>query len=587
MKRILSLLLCAAMLITALTACSGDAEDKGAIIPVYLDTQINTFDPAYAYTDDSAIKFLGLIYQGLTEIDAGGKVKNLMMKDYKYTEDESKGIYKLEIEIKNTCWSDGRQMMADDFVYAWKRLLSPGFASEAASMLFEIKNARAAKMGDVSIDDVKLYASDLTVIEVQFEHSVDPDVFFEYCASPALVPLREDVIAKGRDWSTNPTILVTNGPFGVRNYIPGSTIVLDRNIYYFRDVKKDGLKKYVTPYRLVMIMSDSPETQLANYNNGVVQYIDYIPLASRAEYAKKVKTQATLNTHTYFFNTTRAPFDDASVRRALSMALDRDYIVSLITYADAATGMVPDGVGKVASKKSYRDVAGDVIATTADLAGAKALIDAANVSDRSFTISIRETETDRAVAEYCASVWEQLGFTVDIVALGTTKYTENEYDMYSDAYSAAYGSSDFDVIAVDWQALSTRAWSTLAPFATGFSGGYIDLKTSNETGIIDTPTHVTGYESAEYDAIIERAFAAAEDEKNTILAEAEKLLAADMPVMPLFTYQDAYMMSGKLSVSGAKTAYFGYRKFAKLSFKNYKTFETTSADAGEPEGEDD
>ena len=82
MKKILALLLCAIMLCGVLAGCRGsisqDAEDKGALIPIYLATEIYNLDPAYAYLDEAGAKILGLLYEGLFEMDENGDLKFIL-----------------------------------------------------------------------------------------------------------------------------------------------------------------------------------------------------------------------------------------------------------------------------------------------------------------------------------------------------------------------------------------------------------------------------------------------------------------------------------------------------------------------------
>ena len=142
MKKIVSLLLCAVMMVSvcALSAC-GETKGNGAIIPVYLSSPIASFDPAVSLTDDDALKVIGLIYEGLTEISTSGKTENALLDSWKYTADDESGEYILELTIKTTQWSDARDVTADDFVYAWKRIMGPEFHSVAWALLKDLKNA--------------------------------------------------------------------------------------------------------------------------------------------------------------------------------------------------------------------------------------------------------------------------------------------------------------------------------------------------------------------------------------------------------------------------------------------------------------
>lgn len=570
MKKILSLILCLVMLTGTFVSCTQKDEDKGAAIPVYLSTEIRNFDPAYAYTDEASIKVLGLIYEGLTTIDKSGNIKSAIAKSWNYKSDPVKNTYILEFQLTQTAWSDGRVLSADDFVYAWKRILEPEFHSEAASMLFSIKNAKAVKKGDLSIDDLGIYAVDTYVLQVQFETDIDYNLFLEYCASPMLVPLREDAVNKVPDWATNPSVIVTNGPFTVRTFTPGGQLTIERNIYYKRNIKDDSIKKYVTPYRLVADYTTDAAAQLTAFENGSVLYVSEIPLAQRAAYADKVTVEDTMNTHTYFFNTKKAPFDDPNVRKALSMAVDRNAIAALVTYAVPATGIVNgNGVFDVNKNKSFRSAGGDLISASADLAAAKNLV--SGVSEKNFTITIRPNEVDRAVAEYCKGVWGELGFTVTVKELGTEAYkSDTEYDLLKDLFANAYDAGDFDVIAIDWQNLSSDAWSTLAPFAKQYAGGAKNLT----SGQFEDVPHITGYDDAAYNSLMDEIFTI-KDRSGRIakLHEAEKVLVEAMPVMPLFTYQHAYMVSNQLS--GVKSSeWYGFNLFTKANFKNYQSFET-------------
>jgi len=585
MKKLISLLMCLVLLASAFTGCAVSSdddkeEDKGATIPVYMTAEIKNFDPAFCYTDEGAMQLMGLLYEGLTKVNEKGKVEGALAKKWTYETDEINGTYLLEFTLNTTYWSDGRQVSADDLVYAWKRIMEPEFHSEAASMLYQIKNAKDVKTGDVSIDDLGVYALDTTVFQVEFVEDIDVDTFLMYCASPMLVPLREDAVNKVQNWSSNVSSICTSGPFTIRN-MTEEKLVLERNIYYYRDFEKDRLKKSVTPYRLAVDLNKSPEEQLAAFDAGEVFYIGYIPMAQRSAYADKAIVEDTMNTHTYFFNTTKAPFDNADVRKALSLALDRNAIAQMVVFAEPATGIInSDAVYGVDKKTSFRAEGGELIASTADMGAAQSLINSANPSVKEFSITVRaEDEIAIAVADYCKAQWEQLGFSVSVNQLGYKAFTtESEYDVHIDTFSDAYESGDFDVIALDWEASSNTAWSTLASFAKQYAGGAMDL-TNNVDGEFIVMPHITGFDDEAYNALIEEAYVLKTyAERNEKLHQAEQALIAAMPVMPLFSHQRAYLLN---SEEVAKTTQFelrSYTMFNKAKLKSYDP-ETTAAAA--------
>ena len=561
MKKLICALLTAAMCATLFAGCSTlKGEEKGATINVYIGSEITDFDPALAYIDDSAVKVLGLVYEPLTRINAKGKVENALMKSYKTIENEEKNDYRMEITIKETKWSDGRAVTADDVVYAWKCILDPEFSCAAASLLFDIKNAFDVKMGDSSIDDLGLAAVDTDVIEVQFEGKVDYDLFLENLACLALVPLREDVVVRYENFGTKVSSMVSNGPFAVKGLSEGESLMLERNVYYYRDTDNDdALDKYVLPYRLVIDYTMSEDELTAAYENDEIYYLGDIALDKRADYEDDAEISDLLSTHSYIFNTTNELFASADVRNALSLALDREAIADIVTYAEAATGLIPDAVYDKKVGDSFRENGGDLIAVSADAAGAKSLLAG---KSGSFTITCRSNAADIAIAEYCKDAWKALGFDVSIKKLDAADYME------------AYVAGDYDVIAVDYQSLSTDAFGALAVFAPKYSGMGIDIQNDN----YDPVPYIPGYANDDYSALIDSALAEKDREaRSSILHDAEKLLMDDMAIMPIIYNQDAYVFNSKV-LSKVKDYYMGYRNFNRLTMKNWRDYEETDGE---------
>ena len=556
MKKIISLLLFAAMLATMLVGCGStlEGDEKGYTINVYIGSELSDYDPALAYTDDSAVKVLGLIYEGLTRINSKGEVENALMKSYKVVENPDKNDYRLQITIKTTKWSDGRVVSADDVVYAWKRILDPEFSCAAASLLFDVKNARDVKNGDNSIDDLGIAAIDDNVIEVQFEQKVDYNQFLENCACLALVPLREDVVTRYDSFGTAVSTLCTNGPFAIKGLELGKRLMLERNVYYYRDTDNDdAFDKYVIPYRLEINFSEDEEANTAAYESGDLMYLGEIGLSKRASYKDSATVTDLLSTHAYICNTSKSVFKDASTRQALSKALDRTKAASLVTFAKPATGLIPSPVYDKSVGDSFRANGGDLLSATAQSASGSG----------SFTLTIRDNAYETTLAEYCKGVWEGMGFKVTIKALDAK------------AYKKAYENKDYDMIAVDYQCLTTDSFSALSVFAPKFSGNGIDIQNDN----YDAVPYVPGYDNPAYDELIEKAYAEKDRAaRSSILHDAEKLLMEDLPIIPLVFNQDAYVYNTE-ALSGIKDAYYGFRIFNKMKLKDWRSYLETTADA--------
>ncbi len=585
MKKMLSLILAMLTFGSAAAGCTTLAKDettgdydKGAIIDMYLTTEVYDFDPQRSITDDAMLKAMDLMYEGLTTINEEGKWEKALMKSYK-VEKDAEGEFSILITLNNTRWSDGRTVQASDLVYSWKRLLDADIPNEAASLLYDIKNARDVKLGDATIDDLGIAAVDTYVLQVEFEEKIDLDLFFENCSSIALVPLREDVITRYTDgnnaeiWAQKSTSIVTNGPFSPKEIIPGQSLRLERSTYYYLDAEKEEpLDKFVIPYRLLTTYgTGDAAAQLEALNAGNIFYNGEIPLASRAQYAAQATVSDMMGTHTYVFNTNNELFAKPEVRKALSMAIDRNQIVSLITFAKPATGYIPYKVFDSKAGTSFREVGGNILSASADAAGAKSLLSSAGVNGGSFTLSVRNNEVDLAIANYVAGVWGDLGFTVTVEAV---KSTPNSTDatIYVDNFQALYDSGEFDVIGVDTMMLSSDAFSALSQFAVSFSGNGVDM--DSET--YDLYGHISGYADEEYNALIESAYAEKDRAaRATILHQAEAMLLEDMPVIPLVFLQDAYLYVDALS--GIESTYYGTRDFKDTQLKDYMTYKARTA----------
>lgn len=576
MKKVISLILAVTMLAATAVGCTtlekdatGEDYDKGAIIDMYLTTEVYNFDPQLSVTDDAMLKIFSLCYEGLTKINEDGKWEPALMKKYKIDQDDEEA-FRILVELNNTRWSDGRTVQAADIVYSWKRILEPDATNEAASLLYDIKNARDVKLGDATVDDLGIAAVDTYTLEIEFEQKVDLDQFFENCSSIALVPVREDVITRydGGVWAQKSTTVVTNGPFSPKEIVYGNTLRLERSPYYYLDEEKEEhLDKYVIPYRLLTKYdTGSAEAQLASLTSGGIFYDGEIPLSARAQYQGSAVIDDMMGTHTYVFNTNNELFAKPEVRRALSMAIDRNQIVSIVTYAKPATGYIPYKVFDSTSGTSFRTAGGDVISASANMAEAQSLLSSAGVKGGAFTLSIRNNEVDKAIADYVAGVWGQLGFTVTVETVVSTPNTADS-TIYVDNFQAKYDAGEFDVIGIDMMMLSADAFSALSQFAVTFSGNGVNMDSEN----YDLYGHISGYASEEYNALIESAYAEKDRAaRATILHEAEKLLMNDMPVMPIIFLQDAYLYTDVLS--GISSTYYGTRDFSRTKMKDYMTY---------------
>ena len=178
------------------------------------------------------------------------------------------------------------------------------------------------------------------------------------------------------------------------------------------------------------------------------------------------------------------------------------------------------------------------------------------------------------VANAAMEAWNALGFQVTLNPRGTI--TNDDYFVYTDSipsdllddlYTEAIHYREFQVAVTDEIATSASAFSVLAPFASGFSGESIDVNNENA---LEERTHFTGFSNEEYDKLMEDAFAEKDLEKRAaLLHQAEKLLADEMPFIPVVFNQNATLQSSK-SVSKIQTDYYGNSFYEKVKIKDWR-----------------
>lgn len=560
------------MTVTAFAGCGKktDGKNGGPTIPIYISGELANFDPAYANLDDDTQRIMSLLYEGLFKYDSNGKVVKAQAKSIKKLDKPSNNYYAIEITLKNTGWSDGIPVLASDYIYAWKRILESSFRGEAASLLFPIKNARAVHNGDATIDDLGITDVAKNVIRIEFEGPTDYNQFYENLASPMLVPLREFQVGRVEaDWSSNPTILVSNGPFSIKTYTPGESMVLQRNNNYHGEVKpfrleiKFGEKKVFTDKEI-----------FESFENNEIVFHSDIPLDKRAELleAGKVTLKDTMSVMSCIFNVRNELLSDPDVRTALSLAIDREKIADILTFAAPAEGLIADGVYNTSNgkkKASFRDKGEVLLDSAANTSKAQSLLSGKEKGE--INLVVRDEEADKAVAKYIKGVWEKLGYTVNVTALGTEEYEgPNALSLISDKYLEAYEKAEFDVILVDYTMFSTDAFGNLASFATTFAGGAMDMTV--EDGNYQLAPHISGYSNPEYDALIEEAYAEKNASKRAeLLHQAEKMLLEDMPIMPLVQLKTGYVKNKDLK--SVSTNYYGMPTFNKATLKNASKYE--------------
>lgn len=341
-----------------------------------------------------------------------------------------------------------------------------------------------------------------------------------------------------------------------------------------------------------------------SYKNGNNLFNSSLPLSE--ENIEDVETKNSMTTGAFYFNTTNEIFANANVRKALSLALDRNAIAALAKNGKAAGTLITEGVFETTRKTSFKENSTSyALSTSANLDEAKSLLKTAGVKGGTFSITVRNTETDIMIAKYAAEVWSELGFTVGIRVCGyniityserqyvtTDKTDENNkpikewqdvpiYDgLLHDTFFDAFNEADFDVIFHDVNMLSTDAFVALAPFASIYSSRAYDFA---DVANFDKPVYgVTGYYNKAYDDLMSKALVETDPAKRAeLLHQAEALLLTDLPITPVIHFETTYLESGELD--DVEYTYFGAPDFTETSYDDYVPVTEEEEEAAEEE----
>ena len=359
-----------------------------------------------------------------------------------------------------------------------------------------------------------------------------------------------------------------------------------------------------------------------------------LALRSDEKLAKKTEVNDTMSTMSILLNENSrkgqdkyaSPLANAAIRRGLSAVIDREAIAELLVYAEPATGFVSHGVFNTNSKRNeFREEGGALLATTATaVETVKADSNFATAfaglktAQKTLVLAYNDTEADKAVAEYVETAWEALGFNVTLKALtynaevitqqagdGQTQefnirasqlidvcedfaigdgesilaaYRDQKVIPSGMEYNTIYHNDTnlqkvyFDAVIMDYQMLSPDAFTALAAFSTTLNGNGVNLSVDQNYEQPNTRyKHVTGFQNAEYDELIEAAYNTVDaDARAALLHEAEALLLEEMPVIPLTFGQCHYVTSNK--IKKVSTDYYGYPILTKTSLKNYQKY---------------
>ena len=282
-----------------------------------------TLDPL-RNTDSTSGRVIHELMRGLTDFDAEARVSPELAESWTVSPDGLLYTFKLRPNLK---WSDGKPLSVHDFTYAWQRVLTQANGSAYAFFLFPILNAEAFYNGTIQdFKKVGIETPDARTIRLRLKR---PNVFFPaMLAFPVAVPLRRDNVEAHGSQFTEAGRYITNGPYVLSEWQHDSRIRLTANPHYW-----DGKASKRPTIQFEMIPDQN--TALTLFEQGVLDMADSGTVISNFEYERYAQDPRAKEVGISFiqylgFNTQKAPFNDASVRRAFCQCVQRAYFPTLL-----------------------------------------------------------------------------------------------------------------------------------------------------------------------------------------------------------------------------------------------------------------
>ena len=527
MKRVVALVLAAMLCLTLLAACGGEKEE-GLSLSVCVGASPATLDPIMV-TEPEDETILEQLYENLMRVSTDSSGKTSAVNGVAKSVDEEKnsdGTVTYTFHLRKAQWSDGKDLTAGDFVYAWRRLANPVTQSPNARLLSVVKGYDAVRAGS-DLSELAVTAKNSSTLVVTLKGKYDW-FLTDICTAAATMPLREDVVKRLKEaaeqknqvaekagqtgenrWWTDAASLVTDGAYTVSEYVPGTSLTTVASASYYGNL--------TGPSEIQYRFANSAEDAWALYKSKEVDFVSPLPEERLAELAKDTMWSAasSLSTFTILLNNAAEPVNDPLIRQALSLSLDRGALAELAgVAARPATGLVPYGVPD-SGEEDFRSAGGDLIDCTEEhyaenCAAAKdKLTEAGYDSGRSvkaMELIYVEDDTAGQVLQAAVKMWS----SVLRVSVTLRAVTEDEL-------KKALSKGSYVMAAVVPTAMANDAESFLMPFSS------------------HSADNVAGYSNSAFDTLLSIIDSASDSAARlACLHDAESLLLEDSAAVPVY-----------------------------------------------------
>ena len=490
-------------------------EKEAFEINVHNGSEPASLDPNALNSNDSMITTLHM-FEGLAKYAKGGEGVELgQAKDYTVSDDGLVYTFTLRDDI---FWSDGQPVVAGDFVYSWQRLVSGGY--ENSYFIDMVQNAVEIQNGAKDKSELGVKAIDDKTLEVTLKAPCN--YFIEIVAAAVTSPVRQDIIeANGEMWYENPETYIGNGAYKLVEWSHQEKIVMEANDKYY-DYANLG------PTKITRMLMDDDNAILAAFESGDLAYAASFPTEEldRLKEAGTFQVAPVAGTYYILVNAEGKgmipELQDPKVRRALALAIDRNYVTDMVTKRGElpADTFLPRGFHDEDGKDYYdsADKFWDNSTYEANCEEAKKLMAEAGYPDGAgfptISYTINNNSAHAAIAEYVQNVWKEvLGVDCTI--------DSQEFAVFLDMRSAG----DY--------ALARAGWTV----------DYMDPASLMELWITSSGNNDCHFYNEEYDSYISAAaHATSQNERFENFHKAEKILEEQLPIIPIYYYSEPYLM---------------------------------------------
>lgn len=466
-----------------------------------------SLDP-HKVESDVEFNIISDLFEGLVSVSPAGEIQPRLAEKW---ENKDNTVWTFHLRPGIT-WSDGTPITAEDIVWSWQRLVDPKTASPYASYpgSMRIVNGTDIAEGKKAPESLGVKAINDSTLEVTL---TQPNAaFLAMLAHPSLVPIDKVLVGRFGDKWTKPEHFVSSGAYKLSQWVVNERIVAVRNPKYW-----DNEHTVINKVTYLPISSEAADVN--RYKAGEIDIVYTVPINQFAQLKKTLGSELDVSpqlaTYYYQFNTTRPPFNDARVRKALNLALDKDIIADKVLGQGQRPAWLisqPDIGGVKLQNPDYASWPMDK-----RIAEAKKLLAEAGFNDShplSFNLLYNTSESHQRIAIAASSMWKK--------NLGVEAKLQNqEWKTMLDTMHT----HNFDAVRYAWIADYDDAATFLNTFRTGDS------------------QNTTQYSNPDYDrALVNAAKSKTAEERGKFYQQAEDLLGRDVPAIPVYHYVRTHLV---------------------------------------------